>query len=369
MRFACEGGSRVNFTSDTITPVHELVIVIPDLYLPRELYGASRDDTTFAEIPGLESVARFGARTRLAAGWRGWLLGHIGRAELADVAPACIAAAALDPALAAALANPLTASVTRWIATAVHLHAGLTRVHFDQRGLLRLTPAEQAILAAEFARTFGSSHQTLAPLPSGEFLLGAAGLPPLATMEPARAASGELDQLMPTGPAAAPLRRLLAEIEMWLHALALNEARRSRGEASITALWPWGAAGRIVRPEQRAPSELPVAFGRDAWLEGLWRLNGAACRAPPGHLDEVLAAGTRAAVLVVEVGGQLGDEASVTGALRRLDEHFVSPALQALRRGAVDGVSVMLNDAHARIERGSLRKFWRRSLRGLEGFA
>jgi hypothetical protein len=369
MRFACEGGSRVNFTFDTITPVRELVIVIPDLYLPLELRGASRNDNTFVKIPGLESIARFGARTKLAGGWRSWLLGHIERADLADVAPACIAAAALDPALAASLANPLTPSVTRWIATAVHLHAGLTRVHFDQRGLLRLTPAEQAILAADFARTFGSSNQTLAPLPWGEFLLGAPGLPPLATIEPARAASGELDQLMPSGPAAAPLRRLLAEIEMWLHALPLNETRRSRGEASITTLWPWGAAGRIVRPEQRAPSELPLAFGRDAWLEGLWRLNGAACRAPPQHLDEVLAAGTRAAVLVVEVGGQLDDEASVAGALRRLDERFVSPALQALRRGAVDGVSVMLNDARAHIERGDLRKFWRRTLRGLEGFA
>jgi hypothetical protein len=59
----------------------------------------------------------------------------------------------------------------------------------------------------------------------------------------------------------------------------------------------------------------------------------------------------------------------VGSALRRLDERFVSPALQALRGGAVDGVSVMLNDARARIERGSLRKFWRRTLRGLEGFA
>jgi hypothetical protein len=360
----------VNFTFDTITPVRELVIVIPDLYQPHELCGASRDDTRPGEIPGFETVARFGARTKLAAGWRRWLLGDIDRLDLEDLAPACIAAAALDPAPAAALGNSQTPSVTSWIATAVHLHAGLTRVHFDQRGLLRLTPAEQAVLAADFARTFGSSHQTLAALPCGEFLLSTPGLSPLATEEPGRAACGEVDQMMPAGAAAAPLRRLLAEIEMWLHALPLNEARRSRGEVPITALWPWGAAGRIVRPEQRATTGLPAAFGRDAWLEGLWRLNGAVCRAPPEHLGEVLAAGTRAAVLVVEVGGQWrADESSVGSALRRLDERFVSPALQALRRGVVDGVSVMLNDARARIERGSLRKFWRRTLRGLEGFA
>jgi hypothetical protein len=359
----------VNFTFDTIAPVRELVMVIPDLYRPRELRVTSPDGNAFADLPGIESVARFGARTTLAAGWRGWLLARIERADLEGVAPACIAAAALDPALTASVADPPTPSVTRWIATAVHLRAGLTRVHLDARGLLHLTPAEQATLAAGFMRTFGSSNPTLAPLPSGEFLLGTPGLPPLATEEPSRAAGSELDRLVPSGPAAAPLRRLLTEIEMWLHGLPLNEARRARGEAPITALWPWGAAGRIVRPELQARSGLPAAFGRDAWLQGLWQLNGAACQTPPQHFDEVLAAGAHGAVLVVGVGGQVGDEGSVAGALRRLDERFVSPALQALRRGALDGVTVILNDVRARVARRSLRKFWRRNLPGLEGFA
>src|SRR5215469_4388347 len=368
MRFACEGVSRVNFTFDTITPVEQLVIVIPDLYLPRELRGASGDGTAFDDIAGIESVARFGVRTSLVHGWRAWLLGHIGRADLEGIAPACIATAALDPPSAASPADPAPTS-THWIATALHLHAGLTRVHLDPRGLLRLTPPEQAILAADFARTFGFSSQTLVPLPSGEFLLSTPGIAPLATEEPARVACGELEQLMPTGAASTPLRRLLAEIEMWLHALPLNEARSSRGEATITTLWPWGAAGRIVRPEPRAPSGLPIAFGRDAWLQGLWRLNGALCRTPPEHLEEVLASGARAAVLVIEVGGQLrGDAATVAGALRRVDERFVSPALQALRRGPLEGVTVIVNDTGAHIGRRSLRKLWRRTLRGLEGF-
>src|SRR5215469_4117115 len=135
MRFACEGGSRVNFTFDTITRVRQLVIVIADLYLPRELRGAPGDGTTFNDIAGIESVARYGTHTTLVHGWRAWLLGHIGRADLESIAPACIAAAGLDPA-AASPAHALPSSVTRWIATALHLHAGLTRVHLDQRGLL-----------------------------------------------------------------------------------------------------------------------------------------------------------------------------------------------------------------------------------------
>jgi hypothetical protein len=316
-------------------------------------------------------VARFGARAPLPRGWRNWLLATIGRTDLEEVAPACIAAAALESASdAAATAAPTLTAATRWIATAVHVRAGLTHAHLDPRGLLRLAPAEQTALAADFTGHFGSAHYTLIPLPAGEFLLGTPGLAPCPTEEPARHAGGVLEQLMPSGPAAAPLRRLLAEIEMWLHAQPLNEARRARGEAPVTALWPWGATGRIVQPEQRAPSGRRTAFGRDAWLEGLWRLQGEVCRPVPHQLEEVLAAGASVAVLTLEVGGQLRDERdTVAAALSRLDERFISPALQTLRRGMLTGVTVVMNDVRVRVGRGSLRRFWHRRVRGLAGFA
>jgi hypothetical protein len=358
----------VNFTFDTIAPVRELVIVIPDLYLPPELRGATREAGAFANVPGIERVARFGRREVLRGGWRAWLPGHVGRAELADVAPASIAAAALDASVASA---PGTSEVsTRWIATAVHLQAGLMRVHLDHRGLLRLPPEEQETLATDFARTFGSTNWTLTPLPCGEFLLDTPGLPAVATAEPARCAGSELDELMPAGSAAAPLRRLLAEIEMWLHAHALNEVRRMRGEVPLTALWPWGALGRIVRPERHTQAGMPLAFGEDAWLHGLWRLQGSTGRPPPESLQEVLAAGARASVLLVGVGGQLRSERETAAdALARLDERFVSPALQAVQRGVLASLTLILNDALVQVQRASLRRFWRRAVSGLAGFA
>ena len=359
----------MNFTFDTITPVREIVIVIADLYLPRELRSPAGDG--FTNIPGIERIARFGACASLPHGWRNWLLATIGRADLQEVAPACIAAAALETGSdAAATAQHAPAAVTRWIATAVHVRAGLTSAQLDRRGLLRLAPAEQTTLAADFAGHFGSAHYTLVPLPAGEFLLGTPGLTPYAVAEPARHAGAVLEQLMPPGPATAPLRRLLTEIEMWLHAHPLNEARRARGAPPITALWPWGATGRIVQPEARALSGLQAAFGRDAWLEGLWRLQGGTCRPVPQQLEQVLAAGASLAVLTVEVGGELCDERdTVAAALSRLDERFITPALQALGRRTLTGVTVVLNDARVRVGRGSLRRFWRRPVRGLAGFA
>jgi hypothetical protein len=58
----------------------------------------------------------------------------------------------------------------------------------------------------------------------------------------------------------------------------------------------------------------------------------------------------------------------VAAALSRLDARFVAPALQALRPGTLGAVTVIINDVRARLQRGAVRRFWRRPLAGLGGF-
>lgn len=315
----------------------------------------------------MQSAGRFGARRTLERGWRAWLAGTLERADLAAVAPACIAGAALD-----ALWPAVPAGGSCWIATPVHLSAGLTRVHLNHGGLLHLSAEELATLAFEFARTLGADGSSLIPLASGDLLLCTPAIAPLTTAEPARCAGGVVTQVLPPGPAAAALRRLMAEIEIWLHGQALNEARTRRGALPVTALWPWGADGRIVRPVPRVPQGMPPAFGRDAWLAGLWHLQGSDCRVLPAHLEEVLEAAPGAlVVLVMQVGGQVQDAAEETLAqsLARVDACFVSPAMQALRGGELSAVTLILNDVQVRVGRASRFKVWRRRRAGLESFA
>src|SRR6266436_4846880 len=162
-------------------------------------------------------------------------------------------------------------------------------------------------------------------------------------LEPARCAGNDVAEALPRGAAAAPLRRLLAEIEMWLHGQALNEARLRRGEPPVTTLWPWGAEGRALQPERRAGRALR-AFGADPYVSGLWCLQADLCRALPQRLQDVLA-DERAlgVVLVVEVGRELQPDRhdTLTQSLARLDARFVSPALQALRRGELGSVTLI----------------------------
>jgi hypothetical protein len=348
--------------------MHEIVIVIPDLYLaPDAERGAAAAFAAHGTLPGIEYAGRFGERAALASGWREWLAGSLGRADLKGLAPACIAAAVCEGAAGA----PQQGAGATWIAAPVQLIAGLTRVHLDHRGLLSLPHAEQAALATGFQRLFGPSGHELTPLPSGDFLLRTCGIAAVATSEPARCAGGEVAHALGQG-AAAPLRRLLAEIEMWLHGLALNEERQQRGASLITALWLWGAEGRVLRPGRGSSAGVQSAYGSEAYLNGLWHLQGGAPRALPAWLDAVLAEGAQQrAVLVLTVGGELqsGFQGTVAQALARLDERFISPALKALRRGELRRVTLILNDTRVALGRASGLRLWRRARRGLEGFA
>ena len=335
--------------------MRELVIVITDLYLPE----AQPQDAAAAALalPGIEQAGRYGERVPLSAGWRAWLARRLGRDDLAALAPVCIAATVL----------PAT-SAPQWLATPVHLSAGLSRVHLDHRGLLRLNASEQAALTDAFARAFAGSGFALAALPCGEFVLQAPGIRVVPTTEPARCAGGEIAAALPHGAQAGALRRVAAEIEMWLHGQAVNAARTSPDRPSVNALWLWGGAEAAAAPAARALRPAPLGFGSDAYLEGLWHLLGHSCRPVPQDLAAVLTGTDDApAVLALSVAAELQQSrrASFAQALGSLDERFIAPALAGLNGGALSGVTLLANDMALRVGRHSALRIWRRSRPGM----
>jgi hypothetical protein len=338
--------------------VREIVIVITDLYLAADAPGA-RATLSSSATPGIARVGRFARRERLADGWRAWLAHRLGRPDLARAAAARVAAAALDAG--GDDAAPGNARGSLWIATPVHLVAGLTRVHLGIHGILRLAPRELSALAAEFARAFGGAGHVVYPLPCGQLLLFTAGMPPCVSAEPARAAAGELAELLPQGAQARTLRRLGAEIEMWLHAQPLNAARERSGQAPVTALWLWGAAGDL--PGAASPTGHPLrAYGCEPWLDGLLRLTrGTGAEVAPGLVADGEAGGLEVwAVALAALTSRPGAaDAGLSAALEELDARYVSPALAALRRGTAGRVSLVANDVCLTLRRSSALQRWR----------
>jgi len=375
--------------------VRELVIVIADLYLEPE--PAAR--TAAAPIsghgpdagaaPGIQHLARFGDETTLPEGWRAWVARWLGLPQHACEPPASIAAAALADAPAAPADVPAARSGAPaarsdaraaftgeradravWIATPMHLIAGLTSVHLDRRSVLRLSGAELAELTASFRDTFRGSGFDLDPLESGELLLSGPPQPASSTAtEPARMLLTSIAEALPAGQGAPALRRLSSEIEMWLHDHPVNDARVRRGAAPVATLWLWGGGAPPAQRTAGARETAAAAFGSDAYVRGLWRLAGGESRPMPVDWAAMIGEpGAQRALGVVEVAELLHANTSwpLARALAEVDRRLISPALAALRRGELQRLVLLANDRSHIVRAADRWRLWRR-LRTVRG--
>ena len=339
-----------------------IVIVIGDLYLEPELARSE------ASAPGIEHLARFGDKATLTAGWRAWTANWLGLSQYAPEAVASVAAAAL-PDIHAARAV--------WLATPLHLFAGLASLHCDRRSILRLQHTELEALAVSFRDTFRGSGFDLHPLAGGELLLSGSPLTaPATTTEPARMLLTSVAEALPTGEGAPALRRLGAEIEMWLHDHPVNDERARRGAPPVATLWVWGGgAPATSSPATSSPAAsqkiTDAAFGSDAYVRGLWRLAGGETRPMP--VDWTLVIGepcVERALGVVEVAELLHANPSwhLADAVAEIDRRLISPSLAALRGGELERLVLLANDRSLTLRAADRWRLWRRMRPARKGY-
>lgn len=376
-------------------PVRELVVVISDLFLDAsDVDSAARASRV---LPGLEQLARFGHACATQEGWRAWLARWLGRGDLATVAPAAIAAAMPCDGDTSDTAGTRDASMhggSLWFATPVHLIASLTSLHLDYRGLLRLPPDVLKRLAQDFARVFEGSGFHLEPTSSDLFILRSRGAINARTTEPARAVAGELGASQPVGADAGVLKRLNGELEMWLHSHPINDERARRGELPLSTLWLWGGGPPLQLPSaasdpaspgpSRAHPDFParvdslaapgsllssnVIFASDPYVVGLCHLAGIPCRSVPERLPDLSGfPGAQRIAVVAALAPllQANPPWTMFEALAEVDRRYIVSALSELRRGTLDRVVLVANDAQLRIERRDRLKFWRRPKSGI----
>jgi hypothetical protein len=361
--------------------VRELVLVISDLYLPREPI----DLPDGAALPGFQHVTRFGTRSKLVGGgWRSWLAQWLGVDMRGAATPGTIAAKALGSVQGVAQAAKAQATV--WIATPIHLVTSLSSLHLDRRSILRLSPEDANALATEFQRVFHDSGFALRPLESGDFLLLGPPMQVADELEPARVMGESVADAQRRNGTDPTLRRLGAEIEMWLHEHPVNDARARRGEPSVTGLWLWGGGevpsradmqqaggGASAQPDTKQPtaaSGTDIAFGRDAYLQGLWASIGRKVTPLPQQLAEVFSyPEAQRAALVIEIGSMLHSAPTWTlfDALAHIDRVFVAPAVEALSASQLQRLVLLANDRELTLRAADRCKLWRRAAPGLSG--
>ncbi len=327
---------RACAADSTIRDVSDLLLAVPDLLT------ASLPESGVASSEAVATRLRFGAAQPVAGGWRGGIAHALGlwglRFEPVAKLVATAAGANVD-------AHCL-------VATPLHWHAGIARLHVPQDPIQRLDGAASAALAASFGAVFGAdSSLQLLPVPDGGFLLVGFECDEVACAEPWELQGEDLSAATPTGPGAAPLRRLMSEIEMWLHEHPLNQDRERRGQSSVSTLWLWGAG------ESPSPARVNAAAGGSG-------ASGAAASQKSKPV-QVIAEDPGVLALARLAGAVRGD--AITGgaptvlvtSAHAFAAHWAAEAGAALVDGRIERLTVMSRDRAAQFVRGDRWRLWR----------
>ncbi len=303
-----------------------LILVLHDLYSLR------LDQAAQAALPRLPTLERWLAQGEAGAapgGWREWLWRELGDARQPVAPPASIAGGAV---VGAPADQPL------WLATPAHLMAGLDTVRMHPAGLLALDLSEQTILATDFARVFAGSGYSLHATGRRELLLaGGAALAPASVVshDPGKWLGKDPSSGFPSGHGATALRRLGAEMEMWLHDHPINRARAERGLLQANALWLWGGGAPLATGGAASAAPQTMAWADDLYMDGLARLRGlsmaSGAQCWPSAPCDLLA--------VCELGARLNSHS-----LLALERDWVAPAFEQWRTGVVHSASLLAGD-------------------------
>lgn len=314
-----------------------------------------------AALPALELLLARGRRSRdEAASFERWL------ARAFSLEEESLPAGALT-----FLASGGDPGTRFWLrADPVHLRLMRTSLVLLPGAGFALAEDDAAALAESLSRHFAGVF-SLHAVSVGNWCLSVERGAALQATTPLEAARQDVDANLPTGIEAARWHALLNEIQMLLHAHAVNEAREARGEPPVNSLWLWGA-GPLPReahgPWQSVSADDPAALG-------LARLAGMRHRALPGDAAQWLGRapleGRHLVVLdALRAAHALGEERALEARLQQLERDWFAPMLAALRGGRVGMVTLHVPEAGAAFEtiRGDLRRFWRRP-RPLAGYA
>jgi hypothetical protein len=317
--------------------VNELVFVLTDFSAPEDDAGGR------SRMPLLEMLLSRANPAAIDCDWRAWLAARAAPAPLWEFSLAAIVRAAFRGV------NTKPESTGYWLATPAHFFAGLDSVHVHPAGLLDLAPSEQEALIVDFARVFFDSPWRLEVLGRRELLLAGPHIE-ADCADPSLYKGADPRLGLPRGPAAGTLQRLGSEIEMWLYEHPINRARIVRGELPVTALWLWGArAPQIPKSPVGALLTNAALYGRDAYAEALWRLQGREASGLSAALE-----------LINAVPMQLpSDTVVLIEGLSELEQHWLPGALQGVRKRRLSVLRLVAGARVFSMSTLNLSRFWR----------
>jgi hypothetical protein len=262
----------------------------------------------------------------------------------------------------------LAADDPDWDRTGYYMHADPVHLRPD-RDLLRLFDArhlgmsqdEADALTAELNAHFAADGLRFKAPTASRWYLHCEQPPALRTQPLARVIGQHIDGLLPSGEDAAHWAQLMNEAQMLLFQSPVNQRREARGRPSVNGLWTWGGGvwRDLVDAVPTAPrpnlvwAGSPLAHGLAAASGAVIEPLGEAWKPHAGHAVAVVDRLQEVLLNADDLGWVTAAEAL---------EQWLSPALDALRAGRLDEITVdACNGRRWCLRRADLRRFWRRS--------
>jgi len=226
---------------------------------------------------------------------------------------------------------------------------------------LVLSPPSQLCLSDEESRALFSFLEThcaenelhLRHIDTGLWCIGSDRSQDLSTTEIDLAQGRSINGLLPSGRDAGWWQRLILELQMALHEHPVNVAREQRGAPPVNSVWIWGG-GTVCRVHRRFET-MCVA---DPLLRAAARLSHARLTESTGDVNEFITGDHGLVEFVVSTDAGLG------ASLSHFESDWISPAWEALGKGRLDELTVVLALSKGlvicRCDRTARRRFWRR---------
>ncbi len=235
-----------------------------------------------------------------------------------------------------------------WLyADPVHLLADRDQLLLSASTALGLTQGEADALVAELNRLYADDGWRFIAATPQRWYLSLPQALAMHTTPTAEAMGRRVGEVLPQGADALSWQRVMTEVQMLLHASAVNVERAAQGALVANGLWFWGG-GALPQPAarvdwQHVATDHPPARG----LAQLYGLPVSDLVAPP-----MLEAGEK----VLWVGGGRGQS------LEELEQEIFAPLLVMLRAGELAQLVLELpGQGRWRIDRSGLRRWWRRT--------
>lgn len=171
----------------------------------------------------------------------------------------------------------------------------------------------------------------------------------------------DIHPYLPQGKDGKAWHTILNEIQILLHAAAVNTERENRGELPINSLWFWGG-GRLPSISQvewaQVHSEEPISLA-------LARLSEVVSSARPANFADWWRQAQRPGphlVVLDQIRGavQYGQEQEWAEFIERLDREWMAPLFQALKAREISDLAICTESGVYRIARREARRWWRR---------